>query len=133
MSYTSSVFNPTRRQTISVPVGNRVIGGDAPILIQSMTTTNTKDIDATVMQTLELAHAGCELVRITVPTVKDGHCLGEIVKKVRAAGCDVPISADIHFQPKARRANETQFHFVQVVYLMHLFRCQRKHREQLHL
>lgn len=101
MSYTSSVFNPTRRQTISVPVGNRVIGGDAPILIQSMTTTNTKDIDATVMQTLELAHAGCELVRITVPTVKDGHCLGEIVKKVRAAGCDVPISADIHFQPKA--------------------------------
>lgn len=101
MSYTQSVFNPKRRKTISVPVGNRVIGGDAPILIQSMTTTNTKDIDATVMQTLELAHAGCELVRITVPTVKDGECLGEIVKKVREAGCDVPISADIHFQPKA--------------------------------
>ena len=61
----------------------------------------TKDVDATVMQTLELAHAGCELVRITVPTVRDGQYLGEIVKKVRAAGCDVPISADIHFQPKA--------------------------------
>lgn len=101
MSYTNSVFNPVRRRTIPVQVGNRTIGGDAPILIQSMTTTNTKDIDATVMQTLELAHAGCELVRITVPTVKDGECLGEIVKKVREAGCDVPISADIHFQPKA--------------------------------
>lgn len=101
MNYTNSVFNPKRRLTTSVKVGNRTIGGDASILVQSMTTTNTKDVDATVMQTLELAHAGCELVRITVPTVKDGEYLGEIVKKVRAAGCDVPISADIHFQPKA--------------------------------
>ena len=94
-------FAPVRRRTLRVRVGNRWIGGDEPILVQSMTTTNTKDIDATVFQTLELAKAGCELVRITAPTQKDAECLQEIVAKVRAAGCDVPISADIHFQPRA--------------------------------
>jgi (E)-4-hydroxy-3-methylbut-2-enyl-diphosphate synthase len=94
-------FAPARRITIPVRVGNRVIGGDNPILVQSMTTTNTKDIDATVLQTLELWNAGCELIRITAPTAKDAECLQEIVAKVRAAGCDAPISADIHFQPRA--------------------------------
>jgi (E)-4-hydroxy-3-methylbut-2-enyl-diphosphate synthase len=99
--YMSDRFAPARRKTLKVRVGNRVIGGDTPILVQSMTTTNTKDVDATVFQTLELARAGCELVRITAPTQKDAECLKEIVAKVRAAGCDVPISADIHFQPRA--------------------------------
>jgi (E)-4-hydroxy-3-methylbut-2-enyl-diphosphate synthase len=94
-------FAPTRRKTIPVIVGNRVIGGDAPVLVQSMTTTLTKDVDATVFQTLELWRAGCELVRITAPTQKDAEVLRDIVQKVRAAGCDVPISADIHFQPRA--------------------------------
>jgi len=101
LTYTENRFAPVRRKTIPVRVGNRTIGGDAPILIQSMTTTNTKDIDATVFQTLELARAGCELVRITAPTQKDSECLEEIMRKVRAAGCDVPVSADIHFQPRA--------------------------------
>ncbi len=101
LQYTADRFNPKRRHTLKVRVGNRYIGGDAPILIQSMTTTNTKDIDATVFQTLELARAGCELVRITAPTQKDSECLKEIMEKVRAAGCDVPVSADIHFQPRA--------------------------------
>ena len=99
--YMADRFAPKRRQTLKVKVGNRYIGGDAPILVQSMTTTNTKDIDATVFQTLELARAGCELVRITAPTQKDSECLKEIMEKVRAAGCDVPVSADIHFQPRA--------------------------------
>ncbi len=99
--YTSNRFAPKRRPTLKVRVGNRWIGGDEPILVQSMTTTNTKDIDATVFQTLELARAGCELVRITTPTQKDSECLEEIMRKVRAAGCDVPVSADIHFQPRA--------------------------------
>jgi len=101
LAYMADRFAPRRRQTLKVKVGNRYIGGDAPILIQSMTTTNTKDIDATVFQTLELARAGCELVRITAPTQKDSECLEEIMRKVRAAGCDVPVSADIHFQPRA--------------------------------
>ena len=100
-AYLPDRFNPRRRKTLRVRVGNRSIGGDEPILVQSMTTTNTKDVDATVFQTLELAKAGCELVRITAPTQKDSECLQEIVRKVRAAGCDVPISADIHFQPRA--------------------------------
>jgi (E)-4-hydroxy-3-methylbut-2-enyl-diphosphate synthase len=99
--YTADRFSPRRRQTLKVRLGNRWIGGDEPILVQSMTTTNTKDIDATVFQTLELAKAGCELVRITTPTQKDSECLEEIMRKVRAAGCDVPVSADIHFQPRA--------------------------------
>lgn len=97
----ASRFAPARRKTIPVRVGNRVIGGDNPVLVQSMTTTSTKDIDATVLQTLELWNAGCELIRITAPTAKDAECLKEIVEKVRAAGCDAPISADIHFQPRA--------------------------------
>ena len=100
-AYSLDRFSPRRRQTLKVRVGNRWIGGDEPILVQSMTTTNTKDIDATVFQTLELAKAGCELVRITTPTQKDSECLQEIMRKVRAAGCDVPVSADIHFQPRA--------------------------------
>ena len=99
--YMADRFAPARRRTLKVRVGNRYVGGDAPILVQSMTTTNTKDVDATVFQTLELARAGCELVRITAPTQKDAECLKDIVAKVRAAGCDVPISADIHFQPRA--------------------------------
>src|SRR5690348_9002726 len=99
--YTENRFAPRRRRTLAVKVGNRLIGGDAPILVQSMTTTNTKDVDATVFQTLELARAGCELVRITAPTQKDAEALREIAAKVRAAGCDVPLSADIHFQPRA--------------------------------
>jgi (E)-4-hydroxy-3-methylbut-2-enyl-diphosphate synthase len=100
-AYTLDRFSPVRRKTLKVRVGNRYVGGDEPILVQSMTTTNTKDIDATVFQTLELAKAGCELVRITTPTQKDSECLQEIMRKVRAAGCDVPVSADIHFQPRA--------------------------------
>ena len=78
-----------------------MIGGTAPILVQSMTTTSPRDIEATVEQTLQLAAAGCELVRITAPTVKDSEALEEVVKRVRAAGCTIPISADIHFQPRA--------------------------------
>ena len=99
--YMDNRFAASRRKTLAVRVGNRIIGGDAPILVQSMTTTNTKDIDATTFQTLELWRAGCELVRITAPTQKDAECLREIMLKVRAAGCDIPVSADIHFQPRA--------------------------------
>jgi (E)-4-hydroxy-3-methylbut-2-enyl-diphosphate synthase len=100
-NYVPSFYNATRRKTIEVSIGNAKIGGDNPILVQSMTNTNTRDIDATVKQTLAMAASGCQLVRITAPTAKDGEALGEIVKKLRAAGCDVPISADIHFQPRA--------------------------------
>lgn len=101
MQYMADRFHPSRRATIAVRVGDKVIGGGAPVLVQSMTTTSPKDIAATVKQTLELASVGCELVRITAPTVKDAECLQEIMRLVRAAGCTVPVSADIHFQPRA--------------------------------
>lgn len=94
-------FSPARRNTIEVKVGNQVIGGHYPILIQSMTTTVTKDIEATAKQSIALARSGCELVRITAPTQKDAEALRDIVQIVRSEGIKVPFCADIHFQPKA--------------------------------
>jgi len=88
-------------KTIAVKVGSAVIGGGAPVLVQSMTTTSPKDVEGSVKQIIELANAGCELVRITVPTLADAEKLKEISEKVRSSGIQIPISADIHFQPKA--------------------------------
>ena len=82
-------------------VGNVGIGGDNPIRIQSMITCDTMDTEASIAQTLELAKAGCEIVRITAPTVKDAANLQHIVRGLRERGCDVPIVADIHFKPEA--------------------------------
>lgn len=101
LPYIESVYGPSRRKTTPVQIGNTWIGGDHPVLVQSMVNTLTKDINATVEQTLELANAGCELVRITAPTAADAACLEHISKKIRAAGCTIPLSADIHFQPRA--------------------------------
>ena len=101
LKYTPHRFSFQRRKTISVPIGKHWIGSDHPILIQSMTNTNTRDIKKTVQQSIELAKAGCELIRITAPTVKDAQCLQEIVKQCRLAGIEAPFCADIHFQPKA--------------------------------
>ena len=80
------------------PVG---IGGANPVRIQSMITCDTMDTEASIAQTLELAAVGCEIVRITAPTVKDSRNLELIVRGLRARGCPVPIVADIHFKPDA--------------------------------
>ena len=77
------------------------IGGDNPIRVQSMITCDTMDTEASIQQTIELAQAGCEIVRITAPTVKDARNLEHIVKGLRERDCDVPIVADIHFKPEA--------------------------------
>ena len=82
-------------------VGNIGIGGDNPVRVQSMITCDTMDTAMSIQQTMELAAAGCEIVRITAPTVKDSRNLEQIVKGLRARGCDVPIVADIHFKPDA--------------------------------
>jgi len=82
-------------------VGNVGIGGDNPIRVQSMITCDTMDTEASIQQTVELTDAGCEIVRITAPTVKDARNLEHIVKGLRERGCDVPIVADIHFKPEA--------------------------------
>ena len=101
LPYVDDRFKAVRRETVQVRVGDALIGGNAPILVQSMTTTKPKDVDETVRQALALAKAGCGLVRITTPTFADAAGLEEVMKRVRAAGCTVPVSADIHFQPKA--------------------------------
>ena len=91
----------SRRRTREVRVGDVGIGGDNPIRIQSMTTARTLDTEATVAQTVRLVEAGCELVRITAPTVEDAANLREIRARLRALGIRVPLIADIHFNPRA--------------------------------
>jgi (E)-4-hydroxy-3-methylbut-2-enyl-diphosphate synthase len=90
-----------RRATREVNTGNIGVGGNNPIRIQSMITCDTMDTEASIQQTIELANAGCEIVRITAPTVKDSRNLENIVKGLRERGCTVPIVADIHFKPDA--------------------------------
>jgi len=99
--YTASRFQTIRRRTRVVDVGGVGIGGDNPLRVQSMTTTNTMDVEATTRQTIELIEAGSELVRITAPNRKAAAALREISRKVRDAGYDTPLVADIHFLPAA--------------------------------
>src|SRR6186997_3461283 len=101
MKYCKNPFVYHRRATREVKVGNVGIGGNNPIRVQSMITCDTMDTEASIQQTIELADVGCEIVRITAPTVKDARNLENIVKGLRARSCDVPIVADIHFKPEA--------------------------------
>lgn len=90
-----------RLKTREVKVGNIGIGGENPIRIQSMTITNTLDTAATIAETLRLVEAGCELVRITTPSIKEAENLQNIKDGLRQQGCEVPLIADIHFTPNA--------------------------------
>ncbi len=106
MRYCESPFHYHRRKTRQVVVGDParggvVIGGDEPVVVQSMITCDTMDTQASVQQTLDLVAVGCQIVRITAPTVKDAANLKNIVAELRARGCLVPIVADIHFKPEA--------------------------------
>jgi (E)-4-hydroxy-3-methylbut-2-enyl-diphosphate synthase len=101
VNYCADPFNYDRRVTREVMIGNVGVGGANPIRIQSMITCDTMDTEMSIQQTMELAAAGCEIVRITAPTVKDARNLEHIVKGLRERGCDVPIVADIHFKPEA--------------------------------
>lgn len=87
-----------RIETLEVKVGDFLyIGGNHPIVVQTMCNTHTDDVDATVAQCLELAEAGAQMVRITVPGLKDVPCVAEIKKRLRNQGCNTPLVADIHF------------------------------------
>ena len=90
-----------RRPSREVKTGRTTIGGAHPVRIQSMLTSDTMDIAACVKETLGLVRAECEIVRITAPTVKDARNLENIREALLAAGCDVPLVADIHFKPEA--------------------------------
>jgi (E)-4-hydroxy-3-methylbut-2-enyl-diphosphate synthase len=99
--HTPSLFRFTKRATRVVQVGNVPMGGDYPVRVQSMITCDTMDTEKSITQTMDLAEAGCEIVRITAPTVKDAANLRWIVAGLRDRGCMVPIVADIHFKPEA--------------------------------
>src|SRR5437660_10291893 len=101
MNYCAEPFSYHQRLSREVSVGNVGVGGKNPIRVQSMITCDTMDTEASIAQTIELAEAGCEIVRITAPTVKDSANLEHIVRGLRERGCDVPIVADIHFKPEA--------------------------------
>lgn len=90
-----------RLQTLDVTIGGLKLGGNYPIRIQSMTNTNTLHTQATVAQAIRMVDAGCELVRITAQGVREAENLAEIKKELRWRGYDVPLIADIHFNPKA--------------------------------
>src|SRR3982074_1947527 len=101
MQYCENPLVYRRRVTREVMAGNVGVGGANPIRVQSMITCDTMDTELSIQQTMELANVGCEIVRITAPTVKDSRNLENIVKGWRERGCDVPIVADIHFKPDA--------------------------------
>ena len=86
-------YQAIRRKTREIRIGNVRIGGNNPIAIQSMTNTDTHDVEATTQQILSLSRAGCDIVRITVPDIE----AAESVKAIKERGIDVPIVADIHF------------------------------------
>src|SRR6476469_1890661 len=100
-SYCGNPYRYQRRVTREVAIGNVDVGGANPIRVQSMITCDTMDTEASIAQSLELAEVGCEIVRITAPTVKDAANLEHIVRGLRERGCEVPIVADIHFKPEA--------------------------------
>jgi (E)-4-hydroxy-3-methylbut-2-enyl-diphosphate synthase len=106
MRYCDSPYSYQRRRSREITVGDPasggfVMGGDHPVVMQSMLTCDTMDTALCVKQTLELVAVGCQLVRITAPTVKDAANLQHIVAELRKQGCNVPIVADIHFKPEA--------------------------------
>lgn len=99
--YLADSYAYKRRATREVMVGKVGVGGSNPIRVQSMTTTPTQDVEATLLQTVRLVEAGCEIVRITTPGSADARALGEVKRRLLAMGLDVPLVADIHFNPSA--------------------------------
>jgi (E)-4-hydroxy-3-methylbut-2-enyl-diphosphate synthase len=101
LKYCPDLLHYTRRSSREVMVGNVGVGGNNPIRVQSMITSDTRDTDACVKEVLGLVAVGCEIVRITAQTKIYAANLENIAREVRAAGCDVPLVADIHFKPDA--------------------------------
>ena len=93
----------SRKDTKVVHIGDRVIGGGNPILIQSMCNTKTEDVKATVAQILSLEKAGCDIIRVAVPTMEAAAALTEIKRQIH-----IPLVADIHFDYRRRGQNPYQ-------------------------
>ena len=99
--YCNSMTRYERLLTREIRIGDLLMGGQHPIRIQSMTTTDTMNTMATVEQSIRMIEAGCELVRITAPSINEAKNLAEIKKELRARGYQTPLVADIHFTPNA--------------------------------
>ena len=98
---TADAGGPGRRPTVDVDVGGVLVGSRQPIVVQSMTNTDTADPDATAIQVARLAHAGSELVRVTVNTEEAAAAVPEMVRRVRGLGVDVPVIGDFHYNGHA--------------------------------
>lgn len=101
MSYCPATHRTERRKTRVVQVGSVAVGGDNPVRVQSMTTSPTRDVDATIEQAIRLADAGCEIVRVTVQGKKEAEACEHIKNGLVKRGYDTPLVADIHFYPPA--------------------------------
>jgi len=101
LRYAQSLTDYCRRLSREVKVGSVGIGGQNPIRIQSMTTVDTMDIEGSIAQSVRMIEAGCELVRITAPSLKEAQALQAIKDGLRARGYNTPLVADIHFTPNA--------------------------------
>lgn len=99
--YCNSLTAYSRRKTIPVRVGDVIIGGDNPIVVQSMTTVDTMDTEGSVEQCIRMIEAGCQLIRITAPSIKEAENLRNIKEGLRERGYNTPLVADIHFTPNA--------------------------------
>ena len=97
--YEEKITSPSRRPTREVAVGDIPLGGRHPIRLQSMTTTDTMDVEGTIEQTCRLVEAGADYVRLTVPSRREAEQLAIIKKKLRNQGYQVPLVADVHFTP----------------------------------
>ncbi|NGX61784.1 MAG: 4-hydroxy-3-methylbut-2-en-1-yl diphosphate synthase (ferredoxin) [Chlamydiae bacterium] len=101
MKYCESIYQTLRRKTREVMVGNVGVGGDNPVRTQSMTTSNTRDVEATVEQIIRLADCGCEIARVTVQGMKEADACEGIKNGLIQKGYTIPLVADIHFYPPA--------------------------------
>lgn len=100
-AYCHSLTQYQRRKSIPVKVGDVTIGGDNPIVLQSMTTIDTMDTEGSIAQCIRMIEAGCELIRITAPSIKEAENLRNIKEGLRKLGHNTPLVADIHFTPNA--------------------------------
>ncbi len=99
--YCNSLVEYSRRETIPVQIGNVIIGGDNPIVVQSMTTIDTMDTEGSIAESIRMIESGCEIVRITAPSLKEAENLSLIKEGLRSRGYETPLVADIHFTPNA--------------------------------
>src|SRR4051812_21383728 len=101
ISFCEDLFNRKRFETREVQIGAIALGGQNPIRVQSMTTTDTMDTEGSVEQSIRMIDAGCELVRLTAPSKKEAENLGVIKAELVKRGYHTPLVADIHFTPNA--------------------------------